>query len=160
MKRNNDLIIWDPEELIYEIGSPPHEAYLITEGNVKIETKDKFTLSTLGAGEIFGESSLLLDTNRTVTAKASSKQVIAKIIPKEYFLKLKDNDIVLNALIRKTQIRLMEANNKINQLANEVSELLSSLKGDSKIDGELSNRLSNLRKKISEINSITTDWFN
>ena len=38
MKRNNDLIIWNPEELIYEIGSPPHEAYLITEGNVKIET--------------------------------------------------------------------------------------------------------------------------
>ena len=46
---------------------------------------------------------------------------------------------------------------KINQLANEVSELLSSLKGDSKVDGELSNRISNLRKKISEINNITND---
>ena len=46
--------------------------------------------------------------------------------------------MVLNALIRKTQIRLIDANKKINQLANEVSELLSSLKGDSKVDGELS----------------------
>jgi len=71
--------------------------------------------------------------------------------------KLKKNDVVLNALIRKTQIRLIDANKKINQLANEVSELLSSLKGDSKVDGELSNRISNLRKKISEINNIAND---
>ena len=72
------------------------------------------------------------------------------------FLK-KKNDLVLNALIRKTQIRLIDANKKINQLANEVSELLSSLKGDSKVDGELSNRITNLRKKISEINNIAND---
>ena len=82
---------------------------------------------------------------------------MANIIPKDYFVKLKNNDVVLNALIRKTQVRLMDANKKINQLANEVSELLSSLKGDSKVDGELSNRISNLRKKISEINNIAND---
>ena len=46
---------------------------------------------------------------------------------------------------------------KINQLANEVSELLSSLKGDSKVDGELSSRITNLRKKISQINDIASD---
>ena len=51
----------------------------------------------------------------------------------------------------------MDANSKINQLANEVSELLSSLKGDSKVDGELSSRITNLRKKISQINDIASD---
>ena len=157
MQRNNNTIIWDPGELIYEIGSIPEEAYLILEGYVNIETKDQFKLNTLGKGEVFGESSLLLGTKRTVTARADTQKVIANIIPKDYFLKLKKNDLVLNALIRKTQIRLIDANKKINQLANEVSELLSSLKGDSNVDSELSNRIANLRKKISEINNIAND---
>ena len=133
MKRNKNSIIWNPGELIYEIGSIPEEAYLILEGYVNIETKDQFKLNTLGKGEVFGESSLLLGTKRTVTARADSHKVVANIIPKDYFLKLKNNDLVLSALIRKTQVRLMNANEKINQLANEVSELLSSLKGNSKV---------------------------
>ena len=157
MQRNNNSIIWNPGELIYEIGSVPEEAYLILEGYVIIETKDQFQLNRLGIGEVFGESSLLLDTKRTVTARACSQKVVANIIPKDYFMKLKNNDVVLNALIRKTQVRLMDANKKINQLANEVSELLSSLKGDIKVDGELSNRISNLRKKITEINNVAND---
>ena len=157
MQRNNNSIIWNPGELIYEIGSVPEEAYLILEGYVTIETKDQFQLYRLGIGEVFGESSLLLGTKRTVTARACSQKVVANIIPKDYFMKLKNNDVVLNALIRKTQVRLMDANKKINQLANEISELLSSLKGNSKVDGELSNRISNLRKKISEINNIAND---
>ena len=157
MQRNNNSITWNPGELIYEIGSIPEEAYLIVEGYVNIETQDQFKLNTLGKGEVFGESSLLLGTKRTVTARADTKKVVANIIPKDYFLKLKKNDLVLNALIRKTQIRLIDANKKINQLANEVSELLSSLKGDSNVDSELSNRIANLRKKISEINNIAND---
>ena len=157
MQRNNNSIIWNPGELIYEIGSVPEEAYLILEGYVIIETKDQFQLNRLGIGEVFGESSLLLGTKRTVTARACSQKVVANIIPRDYFMKLKNNDVVLNALIRKTQVRLMDANKKINQLTNEVSELLSSLKGDSKVDGELSNRISNLRKKISEINNMAND---
>ena len=157
MQRNNNSITWNPGELIYEIGSIPEEAYLILEGYVNIETQDKFKLNTLGKGEVFGESSLLLGTKRTVTARADTQKVVANIIPKDYFLKLKKNDLVLNALIRKTQIRLIDANKKINQLANEVSELLSSLKGDSNVDSELSNRIANLRKKISEINNIAND---
>ena len=157
MQRNNNSIIWNPGELIYEIGSIPEEAYLILEGYVNIETQDLFKLNTLGKGEVFGESSLLLGTKRTVTARADKQKVVANIIPKDYFLKLKKNDLVLNALIRKTQIRLIDANKRINQLANEVSELLSSLKGDSNVDSELSNRITNLRKKISEINNIAND---
>ena len=157
MQRNNNSITWNPGELIYEIGSIPEEAYLILEGYVNIETQDMFKLNTLGKGEVFGESSLLLGTKRTVTARADTQKVVANIIPKDYFLKLKKNDLVLNALIRKTQIRLIDANKKINQLANEVSELLSSLKGDSNVDSELSNRIANLRKKISEINNIAND---
>ena len=157
MQRNQKSIIWDPLETIYEIGNIPEEAYLIMEGYVNIETGDKFRLNRLGEGEIFGETSLLLGTKRTVTAKACSQKVVAQIIPKDYFLKLKSTDVVMNALIRKTQVRLIDANKKINQLASEVSQLLSSLRGNGKVDGELSERISKLRKKISEIDSINTD---
>ena len=72
MQRNDNSIIWNPGELIYEIGNIPEEAYLILEGYVIIETKDKFQLNRLGVGEVFGETSLLLGTKRTVTAKALS----------------------------------------------------------------------------------------
>ena len=97
MQRNNNSIIWNPGELIYEIGSIPEEAYLILEGYVNIETKDQFKLNTLGKGEVFGESSLLLGTKRTVTARADTQKVIANIIPKDYFLKLQKNHLLLNA---------------------------------------------------------------
>ena len=40
MQRNDNSIIWNPGELIYEIGSIPEEAYLILEGYVNIETQE------------------------------------------------------------------------------------------------------------------------
>ena len=124
MKRNEKSIIWNSGELIYTSGSDSNEAYLIVDGFVSLETADGFRLSKLGVGEIFGETSLLLGTKRTVTAKACDQKVVANIIPKEYFKKLTDTDVVLNAIIRKTQIRLIDANKKANQLAGEVSDLL------------------------------------
>ena len=39
-------------------------------------------------GEIFGESSILLDIPRTVTAKVCSQKLVAKKIPKSYFIKM------------------------------------------------------------------------
>ena len=39
MKRNDNSIIWNPGELIYEIGNIPEEAYLILEGYDVFEMK-------------------------------------------------------------------------------------------------------------------------
>ena len=72
MEDNNKSAIWEPGEIIYEAGSLPKEAYLILEGYVNIETKDGLKLNRLGIGEIFGETSILLDLPRTVTAKVCS----------------------------------------------------------------------------------------
>ena len=157
MKRNEKSIIWNSGELIYTSGSDSNEAYLIVEGFVSLETADGFRLSKLGAGEIFGETSLLLGTKRTVTAKACDQKVVANIIPKEYFKKLTDTDVVLNAIIRKTQVRLIEANKKANQLAGEVSDLLSAVKDKGGEHEELSKRIANLKTKITEINKATND---
>ena len=70
---------------------------------------------------------------------------------------LQKTDVVLNALIRKTQVRLMDANKKSSQLASEISDLLSSMKADGGTENELSKRIANLRKKITEINSTNND---
>ena len=157
MQRNEKSVIWNAGELIYSSGSESNEAYLIVEGYVNLETNDGFRLSRLGIGEIFGETSLLLGTKRTVTAKACDQKVIANIIPKDYFTKLSQTDVVLNAIIRKTQVRLIEANKKTNQLAMEISDLLSSIKSKGDGQNELAQRIANLRTKITEINKANND---
>ena len=88
MQENGKSVIWEPGEIIYEVGSDPKEAYLILEGYVNIETKDGLKLNRLGMGEIFGETSILLNVPRTVTAKVCAQKLVTKIIPKTYFKKL------------------------------------------------------------------------
>ena len=145
-------IIWEPSELIYEAESLPKEAYLIIEGYVNIETKDGLKLNRLGMGEIFGETSILLDVPRTVTAKACSQKVVAKKIPKSYFTQIKTSDLILNAIIRKTQIRLMDSNKQSNNLANQMSQLLDEINSKTPPKtNELAKRIKKIKDNINEI---------
>ena len=152
MLDDNNLVIWEPNELIYEAGSLPKEAYLIMDGSVDIETKDGLKLNTLTSGEIFGETSILLRIPRTVTVRACSGRVIAKRIPKSYFTKIKSSDLILNAIIRKTQIRLMDSNKQSNKLANQMDQLLNevSSKTPPKIN-ELAKRIKKIKENINKI---------
>ena len=80
MQDNGKSAIWEPGEVIYEAGNEASEAYLILEGYVNIETKDGLKLNRLGMGEIFGETSILLNVPRTVTAKVCAQKLVAKKI--------------------------------------------------------------------------------
>ena len=156
MHDNNNSAIWEPGEIVYQAGDIPKEAYLILEGYVNIETKDGLKLNRIGMGEIFGETSILLDLPRTVTAKVCTQKLIAKKIPKSYFTNLSKTNVILNALIRKTQIRLMDSNKQSNELANEVSALLDQL--DSKTPPKknlLEERIKKLRTNINKIQNST-----
>ena len=156
MQDNNNSVMWDPGEIIYQAGDIPEEAYLILEGYVNIETKDGLKLNRIGMGEIFGETSILLDLPRTVTAKVCTQKLVAKKIPKSYFTNLNKTNVILNALIRKTQIRLMDSNKQSNELANEVSALLDQL--DSKAPAKrnlLEERIKKLRTNINKIQNST-----
>ena len=156
MLDNGKSVIWDPGEIVYEAGSLPKEAYLILEGYVNIETKDGLKLSRLGMGEIFGESSILLDIPRTVTAKVCSQKLVAKKIPKSYFLKMNKSNVIMSALIRKTQIRLMDSNRQSNELANEISSLLDQLSSTTPPKKNLlEERIKKIRSKVNEIQSMT-----
>jgi CRP-like cAMP-binding protein len=156
MHDNNNSAIWEPGEIVYQAGDIPKEAYLILEGYVNIETKDGLKLNRIGMGEIFGETSILLDLPRTVTAKVCTQKLVAKKIPKSYFTNLSKTNVILNALIRKTQIRLMDSNKQSNELANEVSALLDQL--DSKAPAKrnlLEERIKKLRTNINKIQKST-----
>ena len=156
MHNNNNSAIWEPGEIVYQAGDIPKEAYLILEGYVNIETKDGLKLNRIGMGEIFGETSILLDLPRTVTAKVCTQKLVAKKIPKSYFTNLSKTNVILNALIRKTQIRLMDSNKQSNELANEVSALLDQL--DSKTPPKknlLEERIKKLRTNINKIQNST-----
>ena len=156
MLDNGKSVIWDPGEIVYEAGSLPKEAYLILEGYVNIETKDGLKLSRLGMGEIFGESSILLDIPRTVTAKVCSQKLVAKKIPKSYFIKMNKSNVIMSALIRKTQIRLMDSKSQSNELANEISTLLDQLSSNTPPKKNLlEERIKKIRSKVSEIQSMT-----
>ena len=156
MQDNNNSAMWEPGEIIYQAGDIPKEAYLILEGYVNIETKDGLKLNRIGMGEIFGETSILLDLPRTVTAKVCAQKLVAKKIPKSYFTNLNKTNVILNALIRKTQIRLMDSNKQSNELANELSALLDEL--DSKAPPKrnlLEERIKKLRTNINKIQNST-----
>ena len=156
MHDNNNSAIWEPGEIVYQAGDFPKEAYLILEGYVNIETKDGLKLNRIGMGEIFGETSILLDLPRTVTAKVCTQKLVAKKIPKSYFTNLSKTNVILNALIRKTQIRLMDSNKQSNELANEVSALLDQL--DSKTPPKknlLEERIKKIRTNINKIQNST-----
>ena len=94
----------------------------------------------------------------TVTAKVCAQKLVAKKIPKSYFTKMSKTNVILNALIRKTQLRLIDSNRQSNELANEISILLDQL--DSKSPPKknlLEERIKNIRVNINKIqNSIET----
>ena len=82
--------------------------------------------------------------------------LLSKKIPKSYFTKIITSNVVLNALIRKTQIRLIDSNKQSNELANQISILLDQL--DSKSPPKknlLEERIKKIRANINKMQKIS-----
>ena len=156
MLEKGDVVIWDSNEVVYEVGDQGFEAYLIMEGSVDILTSDGLRLSRLSKDEIFGETSLLLETTRTVSVVAGGAGVTARKIPKNYFDEIRRKDIVVAALIRKIELRLIASNEQSNELSNELERISSALENalsgteGPEIGEDIKQRLTLLRKKIDE----------
>ena len=154
MLEKNEVIIWESNETIYEVGDEGVEAYLILEGTVDILTSDGLRLSRLGENEIFGETSLLLEGKRSVSVIAGGSGATARKIPKSYFDEIRTKDIVVAALIRKTQLRLIDSNKQSNELSNELEQISVALEnalsgnGSPEIGEDVKQRLVILREKI------------
>ena len=154
MERDN-YILWDAGEVIYRAGDPSNEAFLIMDGSVQVFTSEGLLLNRIGANEILGETSLLLDTTRTVTAIASTVGAKAKRIPRQYLSDLSARDRVAAALIRKSQYRLIDSNKQSNMLGLEIdriADLVEQVIGDKKGDNgavtELRKTLDSIRNQV------------
>jgi CRP-like cAMP-binding protein len=123
MFERDKYIIWEAGEIIYRAGDPSKEAFLIMEGSVQIFTSEGLLLNRIGTNEILGETSLLLNVSRTVTAIAALTSAKATRIPRQYFDEIAARDRVTGALIRKSQYRLIDSNTQSNMLGTEIERL-------------------------------------
>ena len=101
---------------------------------------------------------LKLEYSNWLTGKLSDfiGVLILPMVLTYLFPRSKKTNVILNALIRKTQIRLMDSNKQSNELANEVSALLDQL--DSKTPPKknlLEERIKKLRTNINKIQNST-----
>ena len=100
----------------------------------------------------------MLDIPRTVTAKVCTQKLVAKKIPKSYFKKMGKSNAILNALIRKTQLRLRDSNRQSSELAKEISMLLDQVEPKSSTKKNIfEERIKKIRGKINEIQHTIND---
>ena len=155
MFERDKYIIWEAGEVIYRAGDPSNEAFLIMEGSVQIFTSEGLLLNRIGTNEILGETSLLLNVSRTVTAITASTGAKATRIPRQYFEDIAARDRVTCALIRKSQYRLIDSNTQSNMLGTEIERLsvlvenaINNGFSDNTAIDELRTTIARLRKQV------------
>jgi len=132
LKTSGNNIFWSPGEVIYEIDSEPNGIFIIMSGSVSIYSKDGLRLNTLKEKEVFGETSTILNVKRSVTAKAGPSGVTAIHVNSKHLTTLLRRNVALGAIIRKTQLRLIDSNNQSQELSNLMNEMLKKLEGNEK----------------------------
>ena len=119
MKSKKDINIWDPNETVYKAGDKSVSAYLVLDGSAEIISADGVKLNSFGPNELFGEASLVLKSDRTVSVVAGPSGLSAKVISSANLRKRLQKDVFLAALVRKLETRLIAANQKIDTLSQK-----------------------------------------
>lgn len=119
MKSKKDLSFWEAKELVYKAGDKSASAYLVLDGSAEIISADGIRLNSFGPNELFGEASLVLQTDRTVSVRAGPSGLTAKVIGSTSLKRRLQKDLFLSALVRKLETRLIEANKIIDSLSKK-----------------------------------------
>ena len=122
MKSKKDINIWDPNEIVYKAGDKSVSAYLVLDGSAEIISTDGVKLNSFGPNELFGEASLVLKSDRTVSVVAGPSGLSAKVISSANLRKRLQKDVFLSALVRKLETRLIAANQKIDTLSQKTKK--------------------------------------
>ena len=122
MKSKKDINFWEPNEIVYKAGDKSVSAYLVLDGSAEIISADGVKLNSFGPNELFGEASLVLESDRTVSVLAGSCGLSAKVISSTNLKKRLQKDIFLSALVRKLETRLIAANQKIDTLSQKTKK--------------------------------------
>jgi len=122
MKSKKDINIWDPNEIVYKAGDKSVSAYLVLDGSAEIISADGVKLNSFGPNELFGEASLVLKSDRTVSVVAGPLGLSEKVISSASLKKRLQKDVFLSALVRKLETRLIAANQKIDTLSQKTKK--------------------------------------
>ena len=122
MKSKKDINIWDPNEVVYKAVDKSVSAYLVLDGSAEIISADGVKLNSFGQKELFGEATLGLKSDRTVSVVAGPSGLSAKVICSATLKKRLQKDVFLSALVRKLETRLIAANQKIDTLSQETKK--------------------------------------
>ena len=147
-------------EIVYNIDTNSNEAYIITEGEVNLFSRDGFLLASLSNGEMFGETSVITGEKRSITAKAGTNGLKVKIIPKSNLTNILQKDPILGALWKKTQLRLSDSNKKNSELFIEVEAITEELEQCISEQKALSKKSEKLSERISRIKQLlySSEW--
>ena len=106
-------------EVLFREGEPGNEMYVIQAGKVNITKTVRETekiLATLGAGEFFGEMSILNNKPRSAGATVAENAKLLVIDPKTFEAMIRGNVEIAVRLIKKLSDRLQEADEQIENL--------------------------------------------
>ena len=154
MLEKDKQIIWQAQEMIYDVGETSEFAYIVVQGFVYLYTDQGLLLGRVGEGEVFGESSCILKTNRSVRAIAGEHKVLATKIPHTELKSLLTKDKVLYAILRKTQIRLTDSNNQSQDLASDLDTVLKKIENNNFKIKDIEGHLRLIRKKLNAMHFI------
>ena len=100
--------------IIYNYDDESDCAYFLKKGEVEIISKKGTTVGFINEEEVFGEQSILLDTKRTVTAKAAKDCLVIKIPKNTLLSEYRKSSSLIRAILRSTCIRLTNLDNSIH----------------------------------------------
>jgi len=106
-------------EVLFKEGEPGKEMYVIQTGKVNITKTVRATekiLATLGAGEFFGEMSILNQKPRSAGAVMAEDGKLLVIDPRTFEAMIRGNVEIAVRLIKKLSDRLSEADDQIENL--------------------------------------------
>lgn len=158
-------------DIILNEGEAGSTAYLIQSGSVRIfaeHNSKKVTLSTLYAGEIFGEGSLIRETPRSASAEANEDCNLIVITRQALQYKLERSDPTIRALVRMMAKRVQQGNDSLmnkkptfedlqDNMIYLYQELLGQLPSLNKphFRQEVLPLIEELNKKMSEYKALT-----
>jgi CRP-like cAMP-binding protein len=105
--------------VLFREGEPGNEMYVVQAGKVNITKTVRETekiLATLGAGEFFGEMSILNNKPRSAGAVVAEDAKLLVIDPKTFEAMIRGNVEIAVRLIKKLSDRLQEADEQIENL--------------------------------------------
>ena len=115
---NKNIIQFKAGEVIYKFDDKSDCAYFLKKGEVKIISEKGNTVGYINEDEVFGEQSILLGTNRTVTAEAAKDCLAIKIPKYKLIQEFNKSSTLIKAILRSTCMRLTNLDNTISTNLN------------------------------------------